>query len=292
MSNNINRETNISIVIPAKNESSGLKLILPRLKSLKNIYEVIVVDDGSEDDTPLICNEYNIKTIRHAFSLGNGAAIKTGARAASGEYILFMDGDGQHTVEDVNKLIDYTLKNKPDMLIGARNSKGQASIFRSLANRFYNWFATKLTGQKIEDLTSGMRVVNREKFLKILYLLPNGFSYPTTSAMAFIRSGFSVEFIPIDVQSRIGKSHINIVRDGFRFFIIIIKIGTLYSPLKIFIPLSLSFFLTGLGYYIYTYINMGRFTNMSALLLSTSILTFLIGLVSEQITTLIYKDTN
>ena len=177
-----------------------------------------------------------------------------------------------------------------DMVVGARDADGQASKGRHIANAFYNWFSSRVAGQKIHDLTSGFRIVRATKFGEFLSLLPNGFSYPTTSTMAFFRSGYLVRYIPIDVKKRKGKSHIMPIKDGARFLIIIFKVATLYSPLKVFLPISFLFFLLGLCRYLYTYITMGTFTNMSALLLVTSVQVFLIGLVSEQITTLMYKD--
>ncbi len=277
----------ISIVIPSKNESVSLQSLLPNLVKL-NFREVIVVDDGSTDDTESICDQNNVIRIFHPYSKGNGAAIKSGASYASGEAIVFMDADGQHRVEDIPKLLE-TYKKGFAMVVGARDRKSQASVGRLMANTLYNKLASWMVGQNIVDLTSGFRMVNTKKFLQFLDLLPNGFSYPTTSTMAFFRAGYSVAFTPIVADKRIGKSHINLKKDGIRFFLIIFKIGTLYSPLKIFTPISLSFFLLGVSYYVYTFLTEQRFTNMSALLLSTSILVFLMGLISEQITVLMYS---
>lgn len=202
-----------------------------------------------------------------------------------------MDGDGQHKPEDVVRLLER-LEEGFDMVVGARGTESQASMGRLAANTVYNKLASWMVGQKIEDLTSGMRAVKADKFREFLYLLPNGFSYPTTSTMAFFRAGYSVDYIPIRAHKRIGKSHINLMRDGIRFLLIIFKVGTLYSPLKLFFPMSVVLFVTGLSYYSYTYFNFGRFTNMSALLFTTSLLIFVMGLISEQITTLMYKDKN
>ena len=223
--------------------------------------------------------------------MGNGAAIKTGARAASGEVLLFMDADGQHRPEEIRRLLNR-LEEGYDMVVGARSRKSQAGTHRAAANGFYNRLASWMVGQKIDDLTSGFRVVRAAKFRKFLYLLPNGFSYPTTITMSFFRAGFAVSYVPIEASRRIGKSHMRLIRDGIRFLLIIFKIGTLYSPLKLFFPISLSFFATGLGYYFYTYLIYQRFTNMSVLLFITSVLIFLMGLVSEQITSLNYKDSD
>jgi glycosyltransferase involved in cell wall biosynthesis len=281
----------ISIVLPAKNEALALRLLLPRLKKHIQDAEIIVVNDGSADETVALCNEHQVKVITHPYSMGNGAAIKTGARAASGEILVFMDADGQHKPEDIPRLLEK-LEDGYDMAVGARDKTSQAGIHRSLANGFYNRLSSWMVGQKIDDLTSGFRAVRAKKFRKFLYLLPNTFSYPTTITMSFFRAGYPVAYVPIQAPKRIGKSHLNIFKDGFRFLLIIIKVGTLYSPQKLFLPISLSFFLTGLGYYLYTFITTHRFTNMSALLFISSILTFLIGIVSEQVSALHYKDSD
>lgn len=287
-------ESKLSIVIPAKNESRSLEVLLPDIKERFPDAEIIIVDDGSEDDTGVLCQRLGVTTVRHAYSKGNGAAIKSGARAAQGEFIVFMDADGQHRPQDIDHLL-ARLNEGADMVVGARIADGtQAGFHRAMANRVYNSFASWMTGHQIKDLTSGFRVVRARLFKRFLYLLPNGFSYPTTSTMAFFRSGYSVAYEPIGVQPRMAgsASHIRLWRDGVRFLLIIFKIGALYSPLKLFFPISLAFFATGLGYYLHTYLSAGRFTNMSALLFITSVLVFLIGLVSEQITTLIYRDTD
>ena len=220
--------------------------------------------------------------------MGNGAAIKTGARAANGSTLVFMDADGQHNPEDIHKLLSK-LGEGYDMAVGARHGSSQASLGRSYANTIYNWLASWMVNRRIDDLTSGFRAVRARKFREFIYLLPNGFSYPTTITMSFFRAGYPVGYVPIMAKKRGGKSHISPLRDGMRFLLIIFKVGTLYSPLKIFVPISLAFFATGLGYYVYTFLAEHRFTNMSGLLFTTSILIFLIGLVSEQITNLLYS---
>jgi glycosyltransferase involved in cell wall biosynthesis len=216
------------------------------------------------------------------------SAIKRGVRAASGDVLVLMDADGQHDPELIQRLLDK-LEAGFDMVVGARDAAGQASVGRGAANAFYNRLASWMTGHAIADLTSGFRAVRAEKFREFLHLLPNGFSYPTTSTMAFFRSAYPVAYVPIPVARRIGtNSHIRPLRDGLRFLLIIFRIATLYSPLKLFAPAALMFLLLGLGYYGYTFATMGRFTNMSALMLSASVIVFLIGLVSEQITGLTY----
>lgn len=278
----------ISIILPAKNEAEGLARTLPAIAGVLPGAEVIVVDDGSTDETATVAREAGARVLSSPYSMGNGAAIKRGARAASGEVLVFMDADGQHDPAHIPKLLSR-LAEGYDMVVGARDGRGQANLGRGLANGLYNRLASWMTGHRIEDLTSGFRVVKTDRFLEFLHLLPNGFSYPTTSTMAFFRSAYPVSYVPIRVDRRVGTaSHIRPLRDGIRFLLIIFKIATLYSPLKLFVPVSLTFFGAGLGYYAYTYSTMGRFTNMSTLLFSASVIIFLIGLVSEQITGLTY----
>ncbi len=279
----------ISIIIPAKNESQALHKFLPKLIALQPDDEIIVVNDGSTDNTSEICKNLGAKVVDHPYSHGNGGAIKSGARAASNEIIVFMDADGQHKADDIPRLIKE-LEKGYSMVVGARSNKSHAGKRRFLGNKFYNYFAGLIVGHKIDDLTSGFRATYKSKFNQFLYLLPNGFSYPTTITMAYFRSGYSIKYLPIESLPRVGKSHLKLFKDGLRFLIIIFKVGTLYSPLKIFLPFSLSLFVIGIGYYLYTFTFFSRFTNMSALLLVSSLLIFLVALVSEQITSLIYKN--
>lgn len=281
-------ETKLSIILPAKNEAAGLAQILPHLKQQFPDSEIIVVNDGSTDDTAKAASAHAARLVTHPYSMGNGAAVKSGARNASGDLLLFMDADGQHDSEDIQPLLEK-LEQGYDMVVGERNSESQASIFRALANRIYSLLASWMAGSNVKDLTSGFRIVKAEKFREFLYLLPNGFSYPTTITMAFLRAGYSVGYVPITARKRLGKSHISLLRDGVRFFLIIFRVGTLYSPLKLFFPISAFFLVAGLTYYAYTYFAEQRFTNMGALLLTTAIIIFLIGIVSEQITNLLYN---
>jgi len=279
----------LSIVLPAKNEAEGLRRFLPALRAAHPLAEILVVDDGSSDATAEVARAAGATVLSNPYSLGNGASIKRGARAAQGELIVFMDADGQHQPGDVAVLL-AELEKGHDMVVGARVKGGQANIGRGLANAFYNRLASWMTGHRILDLTSGFRAVRADKFREFLHLLPNGFSYPTTSTMAFFRSAYPVAYVPVDVKQRVGtNSHIRPIKDGVRFLLIIFKIATLYSPVKLFAPTALLFFLTGLSYYAYTFITEGRFTNMSVLLFCAAVIIFLIGLVSEQITTLMYR---
>lgn len=281
----------LSIILPAKNEAGGLRNTLPDLRARYPNAEIIVVNDGSTDDTASVATAFGAKVVSHPYSKGNGAAIKSGARAATGDILVFMDADGQHKPEDISRLL-VRMKQGYDMVVGARGLASQAGAHRAAANSLYNVLASWMVEQKVEDLTSGFRAVKAHLFKQFLYMLPNGFSYPTTITMSFFRAGYSVAYEPIVAPARIGKSHIRLGRDGIRFFLIIFKIGTLYSPLKLFLPISLIFFFTGLSYYLFTFISQGRFTNMSALLFITSVLVFLIGLISEQISTLNYRESS
>ncbi|MAC34436.1 MAG: glycosyl transferase [Haliea sp.] len=284
----------LSIVIPAKDEAEALVGLLPRLRELCPDSEIIVVDDGSRDATVAICREAGVRVLSHPYSKGNGAAIKAGARAASGDWILFMDGDGQHDPADIPRLLEKVSEGY-DLVVGARAGRdSQASLARWSANTFYNRFASWMVNRRIDDLTSGFRLVNRRKFMSFLYLLPNGFSYPTTSTMAFFRAGYSVGFVPIKAAQRVGQSHINALRDGVRFFLIIFKIGTLYSPLKVYFPLAVLLAGMGVVNYVAGAIGSGllRFSNMSSLLVLAGMVVFFIGLLSEQLTNLQYKDVD
>ncbi len=287
--NDVPRQIKISVVLPAKNEAAAIGQTVLTIVDRYPGAEVLVVNDGSSDATAAIAEQAGARVIDHPYSKGNGAAIKTGARAASGDVVVFMDADGQHDPSDIARLI-ARLDAGNDMVIGARQRGSQASWWRGLANGFYNRMASYMTGHRVEDLTSGFRVVRAEKFREFLYLLPNGFSYPTTSTMAFFRAGYSVAYEPIHAARRMGKSHIRLMRDGARFLLIIFKIGTLFSPLKLFAPVALAMFILGTSWYGWTWWHEGRFTNMSALLYTGSVIAFMMGLISEQITALMYKS--
>ena len=278
----------LSLILPAKNEAEGLRRTLPGIRELLPEAEIIVVDDGSTDETAKVAQQFGATVLSSPYSMGNGAAIKRGARAAKGDILVFMDADGQHDANLIPQLL-ARLGQRYDMVVGARGWDGQASVGRGMANGLYNRVASLMTAHQVVDLTSGFRAVRADKFREFLHLLPNGFSYPTTITMAFFRSGYAVAYEPIPVSPRIGKSHIRPLRDGLRFLLIIFKIATLYSPLKLFAPTAVMFALLGAVHYAYTYWTVGRFTNMSALLFSAAVIVFLIGLISEQITALTYR---
>lgn len=279
----------ISIIIPAKNEADGLSRILPVLNAELPGAEIIVVNDGSTDETEQICSNYHVSQVKHPYSMGNGAAIKSGARHATREILVFMDADGQHDPGDIPRLLEK-LQEGYCMVVGARRLDTHASFSRKIGNQIYNKLASLMTGYVIEDLTSGFRAAYRKHFIKFLYLLPNGFSYPTTSTMAFFRSGLAVGYVPILAAQRSGKSHIKLLKDGLRFFIIILKVGGLFSPMRLFLPTSAFLFVTGICYYLYTYITAERFTNMGVMILLSSLFIFLMGIMAEFISSLHYKD--
>lgn len=280
----------VSIILPAKDEEASLGHLLSAIRDRMPEAELILVDDGSSDRTPEVARAVGARLVTHPYSLGNGAAVKAGARAATGERLVFLDADGQHDPADIPRLLAW-LDAGYDMAVGARGQGSQASLGRGLANAFYNAFASLMTGHRILDLTSGFRAVRAEHFRRFLYLLPNGFSYPTTITMAFFRSGYPVAYVPIQAGPRQGRpSHLHPLRDGVRFLLILFKVATLYSPLKVFFPVSGLLFLTGLGYYTHTFATMHKFTNMSALLLTAAVVVFMMGLISEQITALSYRE--
>jgi glycosyltransferase involved in cell wall biosynthesis len=284
---------NISIIIPAYNEGQNLKLLLSEIKNVSfpeaTHVEIIVVDDGSEDNTAEIARTEGVRVIRHPYNMGNGAAIKTGLRNAGGNICVFIDADLQHSPQDIPKLVDE-LQNY-DMVIGVRPNRGH-EFHRRMANKFFNLLASYVTGRRILDLTSGFRAVRTKLAKKFIYLLPNGFSYPTTLTLAFLKTGRSVKFIPIGGKPRkAGKSKISLFSDGVRFILIITKIATIYSPFRIFLPVSFLFFIAGLLYYLYTFLAFHRFTNMSLLLFTTSVLIFMLSLIAEQIAQLYIKES-
>jgi glycosyltransferase involved in cell wall biosynthesis len=272
----------VSVIIPVFNEAESVAEIIKEINGLYPEFEVIVINDGSTDETGARAREAGALVYSHPYNIGNGAAIKSGIRIASGQILVFMDGDGQHDPKDIEKMLgffpDY------DMVVGARPSGQQASLWRAAGNRVYNGFASYVARFPIQDLTSGFRTIKADIARSFIYLLPNTYSYPTTMTLGVLRSGRSVKYISIHSRKRSkGKSKVKLFSDGVRFFMIITKICALFSPLRIFLPVSAFLFLVGLLYYLYTFILWGRFTNMSALLFTTSIIVFMMGLVSEQI---------
>ncbi len=273
----------LSFVLPAYNEEASVGRVVAHLRAEFPAAEILVVDDSSQDRTRAEAEAAGARVLRHRYNMGNGAAVKTGARNASGQVIVFMDADGQHDAGDVRRLL-AGIESGFDMVVGARNAGSQANASRWLGNNALNRLASLMTGRKIPDLTSGFRAARADVFRQFLYLLPNGFSYPTTATMAFLRSGFTLDFIPIKARKRTGRSKINFVRDGIRFLVIIMKVTTLFSPMRVFLPLGMLFFMAGMLRYLFFYIQSGHFSQMAGVLFITSVLVFLIGLISEQIT--------
>ena len=275
-------EQKISVVLPAFREERVIGAVIQGVRSVMGSgCEIIVVDDGSPDNTGKAAEEAGARVLRHPYNMGNGAAVKSGIRAATGDVIVMMDSDGQHKPEDIPRLLEQV--GIFDMVIGARTKASETSVHRDVANAIYNRFAAYLTKKEILDLTSGFRAIKADIAKRFVYLLPNTFSYPTTLTLSLIRSGHSVTFIPIVAKKREGKSKIKLLKDGVRFFLIMLKIATLYSPFRVFLPVSVSFFGLGIGYYVYTFITEHRFTNMSALLISNGVLIFMMALIAEQI---------
>lgn len=281
----------ISIIIPAYDEESVIGGVVEKVRAVMDghgkAYEVIVVDDGSHDQGAARAREAGARVIVHPYNIGNGAAVKTGIRQAKGKILIMMDGDGQHDPEDIPRLLEKM--DAFDMAVGARTKESKASWHRNIANKAYNLFATYVCKRRVEDLTSGFRAVKAGIARQFVSMLPNTFSYPTTLTLAVVRSGFSLTYVPVKTQRRTGKSKIKLFRDGSRFFLIIVKLATLYSPMRIFLPVSALMFFTGIGWGLYKIVFMGgRYGPTSAMLMTMAVVVFMVGLVSEQITQLLY----
>jgi glycosyltransferase involved in cell wall biosynthesis len=277
----------VSVVIPAYNEAHSIAAVVSAMASAAKWREIIVVDDGSSDETAARAKDAGACVLRHPYNKGNGAAVKSGIRRASGDFVLILDGDGQHQATDARRIVARL--GEYDLVIGARSASTQASQTRRLGNAALNRFAGYLTERDIPDLTSGFRAARREHLLEFLHLLPNGFSTPTTTTLAFIKGGYNVAFEPTEASAREGNSKIRLARDGTRFFIIILKIVTLFSPLRVFLPVALLSFVVGVGYAIWTIATQSHVTNSSVLLIVLAVMVFLVGLVSEQISALRFE---
>ena len=270
----------VSVIIPAYNEAASIGDVVRKVREMYPEYELIVVDDGSDDGTGEAARKQGAKVITHPYNKGNGASVRAGIQAATGDIVVMMDGDGQHRPEDIRRLLECFPEY--DFVVGARGMESQAGLRRGIGNWLLNRFASYLTRFPIQDLTSGFRAFKREMILPYLHLFPTGFSYPTTSTLAMLKAGANLKYIPITAQQRIGKSKIRLFRDGARFFLIILKLVTLFSPMRVFLPVGMLFGILGVGYSIYT-LSHGHFTNMAALLLILSVLVFLMGLIAEQL---------
>ncbi len=276
----------LTIVIPAYNEEASIAKVVTRTRSTKPGVDVVVVDDGSTDRTALEAAAAGARVVRHPYNKGNGAAVKSGIRAAKGEVVLLLDADGQHSPEDIDRLLEHI--GPYDLVVGARDFSSQAGAHRGFANWAYSTLAGYLVEMKIPDLTSGFRCFKRDKVMEFIHLLPNGYSYPTTTTMSFIKSGYNVKFVPIKVHRRQkgSKSKIRIWRDGIKFVNIILKMITLFNPIKIFMPLAVIWFMFGFIYGIVNVTLKGNIPNGAVLLISMSVIIFLSGLISEQIAAL------
>jgi glycosyltransferase involved in cell wall biosynthesis len=279
------RET--TVVVPAFNESASIDRVVSELRTAAAWKEIVVVDDGSSDETALRAAAAGARVVRHPYNKGNGAAVKTGIRQSDSNYILIMDADGQHRVADALRLVSRL--DAYDLVVGARSAETQASAARRLGNAALNWLAGYLTERAIPDLTSGFRAARRDCLMEFLHLLPNGFSTPTTTTLAFIKAGYSVAFEPIEAAQRVGASKIQLGPDGVRFFLILLKVITIFSPLRIFAPISAASFAVGAGYAVWTIATQSHVTNSSVLLIVLSVIVLLVGLISEQISSLRFE---
>jgi glycosyltransferase involved in cell wall biosynthesis len=279
--------SSVSVVIPAYNEAASIAAVVSALAAGGPWHEIIVVDDGSGDATSIRASEAGATVVRHPYNKGNGAAVKSGIRRASGEFVMIIDGDGQHQAADAGRIVAQL--GEYDLVIGARPSSTQATPARKAGNALLNWLASYLTGRAIPDLTSGFRAARREHLREFIHLLPNGFSTPTTTTLAFIKAGYNVTFEPTDARPRVGASKIRLARDGAKFLVIILKIVTLFSPLRVFLPISIVPFVLGSGYALWTVATQSKVTNASVLLLMFAVIVFLVGLVSEQISALRFE---
>ena len=276
-----------SIVIPAFNEAASIGPLVQDLRSTAHWHEVLVVDDGSRDDTAARATTAGARVVRHPYNKGNGAAVKTGIRHSTGAFMLIIDADGQHAPADAVRLVAQL--DAYDLVVGSRSPGTQAGAVRRAGNAVLNWIAGYLTGQPIPDLTSGFRAARRECLIEFLHLLPNGFSTPTTTTLAFMKAGYSVRFEPIEARRRSGASHIRLASDGVGFMIILLKVITIYSPMRIFLPVSAAAFLAGAAYALWTVVTQSHVTNSSVLLIVLSVVVFLVGLVSEQISSMRFE---
>lgn len=277
----------VSIIIPAYNEEPIIASVVAALAEAGPWHEIVVVDDGSRDRTAHEAEAAGALVVRHPYNKGNGAAVKSGIRRATGEFVLIVDGDGQHRPEDARRLVSRL--GEYDLVIGARTTATHANHARMLGNSALNRLASYLTGRRIPDLTSGFRAARRAYLLEFIHLLPNGFSTPTTTTLAFIKAGYNVTFEPVEARPRIGQSKIRIASDGAKFLVIILKIVTIFSPLRVFLPISLAAFAPGLAYLLWTVATEGKIPNGAVLLIMFSVIVFLVGLVSEQISTLRFE---
>ncbi len=274
----------VAIIIPAYNEEEGIADVIAQLKELSGNYEIIVVDDGSTDNTHKLATDTGVKVIRHPYNKGYGAALKTGIRNAEADIVLFIDADGQHQPSDIKKLIQYI--GEYDMIVGARTKKSKISLLRRPGKKILSITANYLAGMKIPDLNSGFRALKKDVALEFMHILPNSFSFSTTITLALINSGYSVKYVPIEAPERVGTSKIKPFRDGFRFIMLIIRTVVLFNPLKVFLPVSAILFIVGFFELIREIIVYFDIWTAPVLLILSAILIFFFGLIADQISSL------
>ena len=281
----------LSVIIPAYNEADSVHRVIGKIQELRPRAEVIVVDDGSPDDTARVAREAGARVIRHPYNKGNGAAVKTGLRAAKGDVVLLLDADGQHPPEDIERVLEPI--GEYDLVVGARSRDSESAWIRNVGNGVFNGLASYLSGRPIPDLTSGFRAMKREHILEFIHLLPNLYSYPTTSTLAFIKAGYNVKFVPIRARKGTGRSNTKILRDGVRAIVIILRMITLFAPMKIFLPISIGLFVMGVVYGLWNIFveNINRIPNGSVLLILSALFIFLFGLISEQIAAMRFESS-
>jgi len=270
-----------TIIIPAYNEEEGIRSVINGLKSMPDKYEILVVDDGSTDNTFKIASETGVRVIRQPYNKGYGAALKTGIRNAKSNLVLFMDADGQHQTSDIKEIMRYT--GNYDMVVGARTKRTKISFLRKPGKKILAIIANYLAGMKIPDLNSGFRVIKKDVVMEFMHILPNSFSFTTTITLGCIMAGYSIKYVPINMLERVGTSKINPFRDGSRFILLMIRTIMLFNPLKIFLPISVIIFLLGISDLTYELIYYFNVSSLSILLFLSSLIVFFIGIMADQI---------
>lgn len=273
----------ISVIIPAYNEENAISSVIQSLSRLSIVGEIIVIDDCSTDSTKQRALEDGAKVISHEKNSGYGASLKTGIRNAQNDIVAFIDADGQHNPEDL--AVMYQHISGTDMIIGARNPGSHSPLWRKPGKMFIAMLANYLAGYKIPDLNCGLRIVRKKSILPYLNICPDKFSFSTTSTVFFIKDGLKVKFIPVNARKRIGESTLKI-RHGFDTIILVLRMITLFEPLKIFLPVSITIFLLGLVWVLDEAIRIGRFGATSLFLGIASLLVFFFGLIADQIATI------
>ena len=275
----------ITVIVPAFNEESGIvstiKDVKENLASSKYEYEIIVVDDCSEDNTKEMARKEKVKVIEHRQNKGYGASIKTGINNSDGKFIAIIDADGSYKAEDLSNLIKNMQDN--DMVIGARTKPGaKISLLRKIDKFFLTLLASYLVETKIPDLNSGLRIMKRDKLKDFLKILPNKFSFTTTATIAFLNSNLKVSFIPIDYKKRRGKSKIRPINDTLNFIQLIISTVLYFNPLKIFVPVSILLFASGIAVLLYSHLFLAQIMDVTTVVLILgSIQILAIGMIAD-----------